>query len=87
MANIALRAQAALWENFILSRIYKTTIAAVIELLVLCGVYSLWLCNRILFGNLKFHIQSSSRYYLSRIYYYVPLFFFILLWGSIHLFF
>jgi proton-translocating NADH-quinone oxidoreductase chain M len=57
MANIALPGTSSFVGEFLLlAGIYKTNIiAAIVGAIgvVLCGAYSLWLCNRIIFGNLK----------------------------------
>lgn len=55
---------------------------------ILCGAYSLWLCNRILFGNLKieyslFFLDITKREFMIMI----PLLFFIILLGIYPLFF
>jgi len=57
MANIALPGTSSFVGEFLLlTSIYKTNVfTCVVSALgvILCGSYSLWLCNRILFGNLK----------------------------------
>jgi NADH-quinone oxidoreductase subunit M len=57
MANIALPGTSSFVGEFLLlTGIYKTNIvAAIVGALgvILCGAYSLWLYNRIIFGNLK----------------------------------
>lgn len=57
LANIALPGTSSFVGEFlILAGIYKTNIlASIISALgvILCGAYSLWLYNRIIFGNLK----------------------------------
>lgn len=57
MANIALPGTSSFVGEFLLlTGIYKVNIlASVISALgvILCGIYSLWLYNRIIFGNLK----------------------------------
>jgi proton-translocating NADH-quinone oxidoreductase chain M len=58
LANIALPGTSSFVGEFLLlSGIYKTSIlTAILGCLgvVLCGAYSLWLYNRLIFGNLKF---------------------------------
>jgi proton-translocating NADH-quinone oxidoreductase chain M len=88
MANIALPGTSSFVGEFlILSGIYKTNIvAAVIGAtgVVLCGVYSLWLCNRILFGNLKISYTIKFKDITYREFTIMfPLFFFIL-FSSFH---
>ena len=57
MANIAVPGTSSFVGEFLLlAGIYKTNIVAAVvgaTGVVLCGAYSLWLCNRIIFGNLK----------------------------------
>ena len=57
MANIALPGTSSFVGEFLLlTGIYKTNIVACIigtTGVILCGAYSLWLYNRIIFGNLK----------------------------------
>lgn len=57
MANIALPGTSSFVGEFLLlAGIYKTNIlSCIIGALgvILCGAYSLWLYNRIIFGNLK----------------------------------
>jgi proton-translocating NADH-quinone oxidoreductase chain M len=57
MANIALPGTSSFVGEFLLlSGIYKTNVIACIMGaigVILCGAYSLWLYNRIIFGNLK----------------------------------
>ena len=57
MANIALPGTSSFVGEFLLlAGIYKTNIlSSIIGALgvILCGAYSLWLYNRIIFGNLK----------------------------------
>jgi proton-translocating NADH-quinone oxidoreductase chain M len=57
MANIALPGTSSFVGEFLLlTGIYKTNVVAAIvgaTGVVLCGAYSLWLYNRIVFGNLK----------------------------------
>jgi NADH-quinone oxidoreductase subunit M len=57
MANIALPGTGSFVGEFLLlTGIYKTNVlSCIIGALgvILCGAYSLWLYNRIIFGNLK----------------------------------
>ena len=57
MANIALPGTSSFVGEFLLLLgIYKTNVmSAIVGALgvILCGAYSLWLYNRIIFGNLK----------------------------------
>jgi NADH:ubiquinone oxidoreductase subunit 4 (subunit M) len=57
MANIALPGTSSFVGEFLLlSGIYKTSaISSIVGCIgvILCGAYSLWLYNRIIFGNLK----------------------------------
>jgi hypothetical protein len=57
MANIALPGTSSFVGEFLLlTGIYKTNIVSCIVGavgVILCGAYSLWLYNRIIFGNLK----------------------------------
>lgn len=57
LANIALPGTSSFVGEFLLlAGVYKTNIlTAIISALgvILCGAYSLWLYNRIIFGNLK----------------------------------
>ena len=57
MANIAFQELAVLWvSSYLLLGIYKTNVlSAIVGALgvILCGAYSLWLYNRMIFGNLK----------------------------------
>lgn len=64
MANIALPGTSSFVGEFLLLLgIYKTSIVTTIFAtlgVILSGAYSLWLCNRIIFGNLK--INYTLRY-------------------------
>ena len=86
MANIALPGTSSfIGEFLLLAGIYKSNVTiAVISALgvILSGAYSLWLYNRIIFGNikvnytLKFSDISSREFYIM-----LPLLFFVFFMG------
>jgi proton-translocating NADH-quinone oxidoreductase chain M len=65
MANIALPGTSSFVGEFLLlTGIYKTNIVAAVmgaTGVILCGAYSLWLCNRIVFGNLKISYTTKFK--------------------------
>jgi len=86
LANIALPGTSSFVGEFLLlTGIYKTNFLVCIFAtlgVILCGAYSLWLYNRIIFGNLKIHntllFQDITVKELSIL---LPLLFFVLLMG------
>lgn len=85
-ANIALPGTSSfIGEFLLLSGIYKiNVIAAIFSALgvILCGGYSLWLYNRIIFGNIKVNfIKKFNDVSLREFVIMMPLFFFIFLMG------
>jgi proton-translocating NADH-quinone oxidoreductase chain M len=66
MANIALPGTSSFVGEFLLlCGIYKTNVVACIAGaigVILCGAYSLWLYNRVIFGNLK--ISYTIQYFI-----------------------
>ena len=86
LANIALPGTSSFTGEFLLlAGIYKTnTITAIISALgvILSGGYSLWLYNRIIFGNIKINYTLKFSDISFREFIVIfPLFFFILLMG------
>lgn len=86
MANIALPGTSSFVGEFLLlAGIYKTNIvASAIGAIgvVLCGAYSLWLCNRIIFGNLKISYTTKFKDVNFREFsIMLPLFFFVIFMG------
>lgn len=86
LANIALPGTSSfIGEFLILTGIYKTNVlAAVISALgvILCGGYSLWLYNRIIFGNIKINYTQKFKDMNFREFTIMfPLFFFIFFMG------
>ena len=86
LANIALPGTSSFVGEFLLlTGVYKTNIiTCIISALgvILCGAYSLWLYNRIIFGNLKidYTLKFSDLNYREFLVL-IPLFFFIFLMG------
>ena len=86
LANIALPGTSSFVGEFLLlTGVYKSNIVTcIISALgvILCGAYSLWLYNRIIFGNLKidYTLKFSDINYREFLVL-VPLFFFIFLMG------
>jgi len=86
MANIALPGTSSFVGEFLLlTGVYKANIiTCIISALgvILCGAYSLWLYNRIIFGNLKidYTLKFSDMNYREFLVI-IPLFFFIFLMG------
>jgi proton-translocating NADH-quinone oxidoreductase chain M len=86
MANIALPGTSSFVGEFLLlTGVYKANIiTCIISALgvILCGAYSLWLYNRITFGNLKidYTLKFSDMNYREFLVI-IPLFFFIFLMG------
>jgi proton-translocating NADH-quinone oxidoreductase chain M len=86
MANIALPGTSSFVGEFLLLMgIYSTSsLTSIIAALgvILCGCYSLWLCNKLLFGNLKLsYTLKFSDINLKEFLILLPLFFFIILVG------
>ena len=86
LANIALPGTSSFVGEFlILAGIYKTNVvASIVSALgvILCGAYSLWLYNRVIFGNLK--VEYTTEYLDINIREFVvlfPLFLFIFIMG------
>ena len=86
MANIALPGTSSFVGEFLLLMgVYSTSsLTSIIAALgvILCGCYSLWLCNKLLFGNLKLsYTLKFSDINLKEFLILLPLLFFILLVG------
>lgn len=86
LANIALPGTSSFVGEFLLlCGIYKTSIlTAILGSLgvVLCGAYSLWLYNRLIFGNLKFSYTLQFKdINLKEFLVLIPLFFLVLFMG------
>lgn len=86
LANIALPGTSSFVGEFLLlCGIYKTSILTAILGsfgVVLCGAYSLWLYNRLIFGNLKFSYTLQFKdINLKEFLVLIPLFFLVLFMG------
>ena len=86
MANIALPGSSSFVGEFLLlCGIYKTSpLTGFFGALgvILCGAYSLWLYNRIVFGNLKtIYVKKFKDINLREFFILFPLFFFVIFMG------
>jgi len=92
MANIALPGTSSFVGEFLLlTGVYKVNVFCSVVAatgVVLCGAYSLWLCNRLIFGNLKISYTLKFKDISFReLTFLLPLLFFVLFMGVYPVFF